>query len=354
MKITPAAIVLALTVVLLLSAAPAVGQDRAASGLDGKIAFLQNGEVCASHADGSDIIAVTQTGGKVDDFVFSPRLEYLAFTREFAMAPGLVPCDFDGEEWPMVPIHSVVFINLATMSTLTEIEPEELWQHLGQWTAPDRFVFYLTGTHTLAGYVEHDIKSNTQTKVDRSKEYDLYGPSYSADYNLVLYTTDSGLGETYHHRLHLLDRTTGEDRILVRQNSIFSHNLSPDNKSVALMGRVSRDNWVARDVWIYRVEDESLELFLSDSAGLPRNGPTWSPDGKFIGLADGVEMLLTAVENPLETHRIKGNHFSWIDDKHLLMSRGNGIYQYDLASEQARLIINNAAKPMFLKAAGGP
>jgi hypothetical protein len=322
---------------------------------DGKIAFLQNGEVCIANIDGSGITPITQTGGKVEAYRFSPRLEYLAFTKEFAMVPGRVACDFDGDEWPLVPIHSVVFVNLTTMSTLTEIEPEMsgimLWQHLGQWTAPDRFIFYLTHTHAVAGYVEHDIKSNTQPDLDHNKGYDLFNASYSADCNLMLYTSNSGLGEAFHQRLHLVDKTTGEDRIVARQRMIFSYNLSPDNKSIALMGRISHDNWVARDVWIYRLEDDSLELFLSDSTGLPRSGPTWSPDAKFLGLADGARLLLTAVENPPETYEIRGSYFSWIDDTHLLLSQGNDIYQHDLTSAQDRLIIENAARPVVLKAA---
>ncbi|MDH4264748.1 MAG: hypothetical protein OEW45_03830 [Deltaproteobacteria bacterium] len=70
-------VLLSLLIFLLPGAVPA-----ADARFGGKIAFLRSGENWLADQNGRNIRRVTDTGGKVEDFLFSPSLSYVVYSRE--------------------------------------------------------------------------------------------------------------------------------------------------------------------------------------------------------------------------------------------------------------------------------
>ena len=139
--------VLVLSFLLSLAGGPTAS---AADELDGIIAFLHDGEICLSNKDGGEIEVLTQTEGKVEDFRFSPNLEYLAYTHVVGMVEDVGLFD-EGEEVPKTEIWSIVIVQLSTLNVLAEIEPGGEWLNLVQWTTFDKLMYYSSSGFDIAG-----------------------------------------------------------------------------------------------------------------------------------------------------------------------------------------------------------
>ncbi len=61
------------------------------SELINKIAFLKEGEIWISNIQGKDTIKLINTNGKIEDFLFSPTLHYIAYSKtiKYVDEPGL-------------------------------------------------------------------------------------------------------------------------------------------------------------------------------------------------------------------------------------------------------------------------
>ena len=59
---------------------PAVEIPAGDEGFGGKMAFLRSGEIWLANQDGGNVRRITDTSGKVEDFLFSPSLHYLPWS----------------------------------------------------------------------------------------------------------------------------------------------------------------------------------------------------------------------------------------------------------------------------------
>lgn len=319
----------------------------------GGIAFLLEGEVCLSRLDGSDVSRLTQTDGKIRDFRFSPDLNYLACTKVFGMveAAGLWE---DEEEVPETEIWSVDIVNLATMTVVAEIKPEGDWLYFAKWFASDKLIYYSSSGFDISGYYQYDARTNTIKTLDYLEGYRLALADISFDGRQMLYVDDAGLGEDFHYRLHIVNLSTNDDRIVASRKRILNQSLSHDLKSVAFVEVQSDPDRPVAIVWIHSMERDDTEKLITLPAKTKGNSsiswsagdsclglfyaPSYSPNGYIFSLAD-----------PSDVHEISGKQFCWAGDHTILYSRGaSDIFLYDLKNREETLLIKKATNPAYL------
>lgn len=132
-------------------------------------------------------------------------------------------------------------------------------------------------------------------------------------------------------RIHIMNTETGESRRLFsdHEQNMFSHampSVSPDGKRIAF---VSKRSGVFR-VWVSNLDGSDARLVSptmeqDEDLKLPieQKVPSWSPDGNWIALWEGVEMThmspFTGVNNPKRDQLISATFHVWVvssDGKH--------------------------------------
>src|SRR5262249_53531756 len=93
------------------------------SDLEGKIAFLRDGDVWIADLDGRKARQVTNTNGNIKEgyspFFFSPTLRYLAYSKFLRYALELD--EAKSEQVPGQAVHSIVITDLTNQKPVTEI-----------------------------------------------------------------------------------------------------------------------------------------------------------------------------------------------------------------------------------------
>jgi hypothetical protein len=122
-KKTTIQIVLLCNLIFLLASTVPAGD----AGFGGKIAFLRSGEIWIVDQDGGNIRRVTNAGGKVEDFLFSPSIKYVAYSKRIKTVeePGLWE---KGEKPPQKSVCSIAIQDLRDQKTIYEMVPPE-----GEW-----------------------------------------------------------------------------------------------------------------------------------------------------------------------------------------------------------------------------
>jgi hypothetical protein len=120
----------------LSAAAPATG-----------IAFLNKGEVWVFAAHHGAPRRETRTGGRVEDFRFSPRGDYLAYARR--LRPG------DGR-W----ICTMVVVNVTTGGVIKEIRPVDGWIDIDKWLGTT-LLYHASAAMEVSGVLEFDAIRRT-------------------------------------------------------------------------------------------------------------------------------------------------------------------------------------------------
>ncbi|MDD5712224.1 MAG: hypothetical protein PHY31_05615, partial [Smithellaceae bacterium] len=191
---------------------------QAPKDLDGKIAFLSKGSVWVGDPGGAGRVRITPPDQQVEEFVFSPGLNYLAYTKIIAYVdePGLWEED---EVVPQRALCAIVIMEPATGKVLKVIDPPDgNWIYPAQWTSPTQLLYYVASGFDVWGYFVYDERTGSAAEIDVEKGGRLMDADVAGSF--LLYTSDTGLGATYTENLHFVDQKTKEDRIILSRRSI--------------------------------------------------------------------------------------------------------------------------------------
>ncbi|MEW6411914.1 MAG: hypothetical protein AB1483_05505 [Candidatus Zixiibacteriota bacterium] len=341
-----------LSIFLLFGSIPVTAADQGSGNFRNRIAYLQNGDIYTADLNGSNIEKITGTGGQIAEFTFSPDLKYLAYTRVAGMveSPGYYE---DDEEIPQTEIYSIVFVDLTTLDTIAQIEPEGEWLNPVRWTSAHKLLYYWSSGYDVSRFFEYDIASRTKVELDYMLGTRLMEAGISSGGRLVAYIDDIGLGKTFEQRLHLSNAETGEDRIIANARWLFDPCFSTDDEFIAFLTVETVDSQSIDNLMLYSLADGSPAKLASLPAK-PKSGcrVQWSPGDSCIGIfympGYPPNGYVLARDNPVDIHEISGNEFCWLTDNRLLLSRGEGIFIYDMSTREISLLVENASRPAYL------
>jgi hypothetical protein len=318
--------------------------------LSGKAAFLQDGEVWISGLDGT-ASRVTDTGGKVEGYIFSPGLEYLAYSKviRYVDEPGLYE---EGEDVPQRSVCSIVFAVVATRAVVAEVEPAEGWIYPLKWVSAGVLFCSESSGLDVSGFFTYDVAGRERTELDYNRGSILLGACFSDTDSLMAYVTDSGLGPEYQEHLHVLSQSTGEDTIIASRRSVADPAFSPGHRSIAFLEVESQGGRYFDNLWVCRIDGGGLRR-LYRGPSRPKSGGvdalSWAPDGKRVGYFLPPEALLFDADGAETPKTVKGRAFAWAGSALLLVSRGPDIWLVNIDSGQEKLFRKNATEPQFLR-----
>lgn len=319
--------------------------------LSHKIAFLKNGEVWVSDLGGQKMKQITSDSGKVDDFLFSRSLKYLAYAKiiGYEDEPGLWA---DTEKVPQRAVCSIVIMELKAQKVIKEIMPtEDRWIYISKWLPEEKLLYYSSSGFDVSGFYTYDIQKDTKEEIDYNKSSIVSGTEYSTDGSMRTYVDDSGLGKDFKENLHLVDLRTNVNRILVSKRSIASHKISNDKNQIAFVEVEQIEKKYDDNLWVYKIKEDSLKILYRGPAKAKIGGASeisWSFDDRYIGIFFSPEALVIEVQNPSTIHRIHGQSFSWIENEKIIFAQENDTYLYSLETRKSDLLFGGASKPTFL------
>lgn len=323
----------------------------ALSELNNKIAFLKNGEVWISDLSGQQMKQITSDSGKVDDFLFSPLLRYLAYAKVIGSAdePGLWD---DTEKVSQRAVCSIIIIELETKRIIKEIMPtEDTWIYISKWLPEDRLLYYGSSGFDVSGFYIFNIQKDIKEEIDYNKGSVASCSDYSIGGSLMAYVDDSGLGKDFKENLHLVDIIKNVDRILVSQRSIVDQKISNDKDRIAFIEVQDVGKKYFDKLWVYDIKENSLKGLYQGPANAKIGGVSeisWSFDDRYIGMFFSPEALVLDVKNPGKDHQIHGTDFAWAEYNRIIFAEANDIYLYSLDTRKSKLLFKDAAKPTFL------
>jgi hypothetical protein len=317
-----------------------------------KIAFLKEGEVWISNIQGKEIEKLTNTKGKIENFLFSPALQYIAYSKiiKYVDEPGL----WEGREAPKCPISSIVIKNLKDDSIITEIFPSNgNWIHMTKWKSTNKLLYYESSGFDVSGFCEYDIQKGVVTRMEYMKGSIVSDADYHKDGSLVAYVKTSEIGNKFTYNLHLVDTKLNTDTIVIKKRSILDPKISHDKNYIAFFEvEWNHDTSKGRDnVWIYSIKNKSLKKIYTGHS-MPKIGGkeqlAWSLDNKHLGLFHPKLALILDIQRSEHIQTISGAEFQWITNNNIIFSQDENIYRSLLKDNKEELIHDNATRPVFL------
>lgn len=319
--------------------------------LSGKIAFIKAGEVWISDPDGRGMEQITSDSGKVDDYLFSPSLNYLAYARiiSYVDEPGLWE---DSEKVPQRAVCSIRIFDPAAHKIVKEIMPtEDTWIYMSKWLPGGKLLYYSASGFDVSGYYVYDIQKDAKEEFEYNLGSTESAADYSADGSQRLYVDDSGLGREYRQNLHLVDLKTGRDMILVSKRSIGDQTMSDDMNRIAFVEVEDVEKKYFDKLWICNIRGDSLINLYRGPAKAKTGGKceiAWSPEGRFVGMFYQPEAMVFEIGNPGNVEKIRGADFSWSESTKIIFSGTNGISRYDVSTHTSEVLMPGATNPKFL------
>ncbi len=316
-----------------------------------KIVFLREGELWIGGKDGCGQEQITETAGKIADYLFSESLEYLAYTRviDYVSEPGLWD---EEEEIPQRAVYSITVMELKTQRILKEIvPPDSTWYYLLNWLPENKLLFSESSGFDVGAFFIFDVKENTIKELDYHEGSRLLSADFHKGGSLMVYIDHLGFGEQFRANLYLVDRKTGDETLLISKKSILHPEIAWDKSKIAFLsleyvGMEGFDN-----LWIYDINNDSLENLYREPARPKSAGSilSWSPDNSFMGMFFPDVALLIEIENPEIVHHIQGKDFQWIDHREIIFVQDNNVHIYYLETKERELLIKDATRPVFTK-----
>ena len=183
----------------------------------------------------------------------------------------------------------------------------------------------------------------------------MFYADYSDDGSRVLYVDDTGLGKNFTYLLHLNDKKTGDDKILLsKRETIFNPVLSHDMTAIAFFERQSAGDSSLSVIWRYNIEDEVLQEVTSCPSKKAGNSElSWSAGDSCLGLFHAPSQqpngFIFALSQPDDIHILSGEQFCWVGDDRIIYSRGEGgIYLYDMRDRKESNLNPEGTNPVYL------
>jgi Tol biopolymer transport system component len=319
--------------------------------LTGKIAFIRDGEVWVANQQGHDLKQITKTAGKVEDFLFSPSLKYLAYSRiiKYVDEPGLWE---PGEKPPKRALCSIVIMDAEKQTILKEIMPPGGgWLYPAKWLPEERILFYESSGFDISAFLEYDLRAGIQKELENQQGSQLFEATFDRNGSHMLYIDDTGVGEAFKQNLHLVELKSKQDKIILSRRSIVEPAISDDNKNVAFIEVESVGKEYFDNLWIYSFKDGSpKEIYRGKArpkaAGI--NELSWSFDGRYIGMFFSPEALVIDAQKPTDIQKIQGLDFHWVTNKRIVFAQGKNIFSHDLDTKTSEVFIKDGSKPKLL------
>jgi hypothetical protein len=264
------------------------------------VAFLDKGDVWVLAADGTAPRRHTNTRGKVEDFRFSPRGDYLAYAKQIRAH----------EERP---ICAIVIVDVLHNRIVREIKPSEGWIDIDKWLST-RLRYHASSGLEVSGWFEFDAVRRAGSELDPTASAHAFENDLSLDESLFVYVDDVGVGPTFEERLHLVDTASSADRVHVSKRSVSAPAIAPAKDAVAFI-EVFGDGKAARDrLWVYRLADASLRM-IDDAPVQPKSAAgsalTWSPDGRYLSVNFGSSVTVVDVDARTPRRTFRGIDACW-------------------------------------------
>lgn len=357
---------------------------RADEDYNNKIAFITNGEVWVTDINCKSKIQVTNSGGVVTSFAFSPTLKYLAFNN--------------------------IILNLADK---TEIrlgsDMEGYSANVNKWFSAEKIIYELAGECDVGDVLLYNIEDKSQKSIytgDAGSKY--FEGTVSKDCSMLIYTQErfpaglycmdlstenekTILAEKSHYEgiqilndnqyalmlscknylginaidaraweLILLNLKTNESRVILSFINKWPYKLgyafSNDGLSIGLVQKTDKGT---DKIYTYNISKRSLEelaeiqLTEVDKYGFNRRYLSWSPDDKYIIVSTRENNKLnTAIVDCKNPAKIKYMNemwsFVWVCNNNFLY-KDKDVYLYDLASDKTSLFLKNATQIVMLQ-----
>jgi WD40 repeat protein len=316
-----------------------------------KIAFLRSGEIWVADQGGGNIRRVTDTGGNVEEFLFSPSLKYVAYSKRIGTAeePGLWE---KGEKPPQRSVCSIVVLELKGLKPKSEmIPPEGEWVYPDKWMPKERLLGHRSSGFDVAGFFVIDSPEGPARGLDYHQGSLLVESDFALDGSLQAYVKDTGVGKDFRTHLCLVDLRTNTDRLLLSKRSVLSPKISLDKTRIAFFEVEYQEKKGFDNLWVYDIPKDLLKKLYHGPAKPKFGGVSdlaWSPDGRYIAVSFPSHALLLEIENPAYVRRVQGTDLSWVSNHTVIYSLENRVYGCSLDTGKASLLLENAVKPVFL------
>jgi Tol biopolymer transport system component len=150
-----------------------------------KIAFLRNHSIWLAKTDGSAEQRITSKSIKIDHFLFSPSLRYLAYSKIVGSTKDRSIC-------------SIVIFDLKTNKNVKQTDSE--YVYLLKWLPQDKLLYYNSDEYAIGDLfiynpiIDTVIKNNDEhlSEVDFSRDEQLEAYAVSYDGNLHLHRHGAG------------------------------------------------------------------------------------------------------------------------------------------------------------------
>jgi hypothetical protein len=306
-----------------------------------RIAFLNKGEVWILAADRGAPRRQTRTGGKVEDFRFSPRGDYFAYAKR--LRPG------DGR-W----ICSIVIVNATTGAVIKEIQPVDGWIDIDKWLGTT-LVYHASAAMEVSGVFEFDAIHRTGHELDPNAGSQALDSDMAPDGSLLAYVDNIGLGPTFEERLHLVDMVTGADAVQVSKRSLMAPAIAPAKDAVTFV-EVFGEGANARDrVWVYRRDDQSV-VMINDDTVKPKSGGNgglaWSPDNRYVLVTFGGTLTVLDVAGTSPPRTFPGAGACWSGADTVVVARASGLDAINVVSGFRQRLVASGEDPQCFDALG--
>jgi len=292
------------------------------------IAFLKKGDVWVVDKGGRERMQLTRTGGQVDRIIFSPGLDYMAYTRRVKAGPGNEKNGIGGDD-PHDTMRSIVIENLDSRETVVEIEPPEgQTVSMVKWLPGGKLMFADATAFDVSRFRLYDVHQNTEMEIDYRQGVRYAEADYDRAGTRMVYVEQSGTTEESDRDLHLVDLATGDDRILLTKQSILDVRMSNDMESVAFVEVVDVGGETLDILWIYHIDQNALNSLYRSPAktkeGL-RCELSWSPEDRLIAMLYSPEAVILEIAKPEKCHYVEGRTIAWITGRQFAYSDGSDI-----------------------------
>ena len=120
---------------------------------------LKDGELFEVRNGSGQLIKITSTKGKVDEFWLSLNKRYIAYSKiiEYADEPGLWE---DQEEIPQRPACHIIILDLRSKKTLAEISPQnenDSFIYVDGWVSDKELLLHDADGFAVSNFYSYDL-----------------------------------------------------------------------------------------------------------------------------------------------------------------------------------------------------
>ena len=302
-----------------------------------RIAFLDRGEVWIMPLGGAPQ-RQTSTGRRVEDFRYSPRGDYLAYSKRIKSDDSR-------------PICSIVIVDVTSRKIIKEITPSDGWIDIDKWRAT-ALLYHSAAAMEVNGIFEFDAARRVIRELDLGRGSYALDSDMTPDGTLLAYVDDVGLGPTFQDRLHLVNTLTGDDVVETSKRSVMSPAISNKKDAIAFI-EVLGDGRDARDrLWIHRRGDRTTKM-VNDAPVMPKSagaGLSWSSDDRYVSINFGGRVTIVDVSESPPPRTFRGIDACWSDAGAMIVASTDGIDKVDVVTQRRERIVASGSRPQCLSA----